>query len=401
MKYIRKYKTPEGFDDLVMCGDDEALTGLWFEGARDAGVRGREGEVRETPVFRDACRWLDAYFAGRNPGFAPKWRMEGLTPFRKAVVDVLLRIPYGATMSYGDIAKAVSKARGGGAVSARAVGGAVGWNPIAVIVPCHRVIGAGGELTGYSGGLGNKISLLAHEGSDLFDVRLSAPKERKDDVGEKVVRRCVLAVDKAAARHGLGRARRDKENGGVTICLDALTDGWGEFDAPFLFDECSDDDAKLLLESFIDYRALYQYDLAFQLARFLARRGALVRMRMGRVLAKADWSSHGSNGLLLAYLATKKDGGAQICRLLDVVGEDNRDGLFLACWHSAGKRVHRRLKRKFEEWIASDASWGDSTGEARWLGAFLAKWAAEETFPYEQLQTLVQWFLGRHLPRNL
>ena len=163
MNYICKYKTPDGFEDLVMCGDDETLTGLWFEGSRDDVHEECGCESRETPVFRDARRWLDEYFAGRDPDFTPNYRIEGLTPFRQAVIDEMLRIPYGATVSYGDIAKAIEKKRGGRA-SAQAVGGAVGWNPICIVIPCHRVIGADGSLTGYGGGLENKVSLLAHEG---------------------------------------------------------------------------------------------------------------------------------------------------------------------------------------------------------------------------------------------
>ena len=160
--YIWKYETPAEFDDLVMCGDGEALTGLCFEGSRDDRRNAGECEICETPVFRDTRRWLDAYFAGHVPGFTPNYRIEGLTPFRQAVIDEMLRIPYGATVSYGDIAKAIARKRGG-RVSAQAVGGAVGWNPICIIIPCHRVIGADGSLTGYGGGLGNKVSLLAHE----------------------------------------------------------------------------------------------------------------------------------------------------------------------------------------------------------------------------------------------
>ncbi len=397
MEYIWKYKTPEGFDDLVMSGDGEALTGLRFAGPRDSLRRGAAVELRETPVFRETCRWLDEYFAGRDPGFTPNYRIEDLTEFRAEVIDELKRIPFGATVSYGDIAKAISKKHGGAKVSARAVGGAVGWNPICIIIPCHRVIGADNGLTGYGGGLGNKISLLAHEGSDLFDVRLSAPNDRKDEIDGVFVRRCIQAVNRAAALHDFGRAKCEEDDGRTTIWLDALT-GWGEFDAPFIFDECSDDDAKLLLESFIDFRSLYQYDLAVQLSRLLARRGALVRGRMGRVIVKTDWSSYVSNGLLLSYLASRKGSDPLICRLLDIVGEDNRDGLFLACWHSSGKKVQKCLKRKFESWIESDASWGGGTGEAWWLGAFLSKWTKEQTFSYEELQALTQWCLEYQMP---
>ena len=167
MNYICKYKTPDGFDDLVMCGDGEALTGLWFEGSRDDRREAGGCDRREKPAFRDARRWLDEYFAGHDPGFTPNYHIDGLTPFRQAVIDEMLRIPYGATISYGDIAKAIAKKRGG-RVSAQAVGGAVGWNPICIIIPCHRVIGADGSLTGYGGGLENKVSLLAHEGIEMF-----------------------------------------------------------------------------------------------------------------------------------------------------------------------------------------------------------------------------------------
>ena len=160
--YIWKYETPAEFDDLVMCGDGEALTGLCFEGSRDDRRNARECERRETPAFRDTCRWLDEYFAGGDPDFTPNYRIEGLTPFRQAVIDEMLRIPYGTTVSYGDIAKAIARKRGG-RVSAQAVGGAVGRNPICIIVPCHRVLGANGSLTGYGGGIENKIELLRLE----------------------------------------------------------------------------------------------------------------------------------------------------------------------------------------------------------------------------------------------
>lgn len=397
MKYTWKYKTPEGFEDLAMSGDDEALTGLWFEGTSDGWQRREDAESRETPVFRETCRWLDEYFAGRNPGFMPNYRIDGLTAFRKDVIDELLRIPFGATVSYGDIAKSISKKHGGKKVSARAVGGAVGWNPIAVIIPCHRVIGMDGSLTGYGGGLGNKVSLLAHEGSDLFDVRLSAPKEKNAELDDKLVRRCIQAVNRAAASHGLGSARLARNGGGSSIMLDDLVATAQGVEGPFIFDGCGDEDAKLLLESFIECRSLYQYDLALQLSRLLARKGALVRMRMGRIITKTDWKSFAANGLLLSYLASRKGGGALICRLLDEVPKGNRDGIFLACWHFAGKRVQTFLKGKFESWIGDDMD----MVEAWWLGAFLSKWTKECAFSYEQLQTLTQWYLENRMPEGL
>ena len=395
MNYCWKYRTPDGFDDLVMCGDDEALTGLWFEASRDDWRNVRGCESRETPVFRDTCRWLDAYFAGRDPGVAPTYRIDGLTPFRKTVVDELLRIPYGATVSYGDIAKAIAK-KCGGKVPARAVGGAVGWNPICIVIPCHRVIGAGGELTGYGGGLGNKVSLLAHEGADFFDVRVSAPKDAKSEPDERLVRRCIQIVGRAAESLGFGRPKRARDDGPASICLDALVQAG--IDAPYIFGDLDDEDAKFLLESFIDFRSLYHFDLALQLARLLAERGALVRARMNRVIVKTDWSSYGSGGLLLAYLGAVRSAGAQICRLLDVVPADGRDGLFVACWKSQSVKVQKKLLDKLESWIANDPDFGSGTGEGSWLGAFLAKWLNEETFSYDQLQALVRWYLAWRSP---
>ena len=140
------------------------------------------------------CRWLDEYFTGREPDFAPPYRIDGLTPFRSDVIDAMLKIPFGKTVTYGEIAAGIARRRGLKRMSAQAVGGAVGWNPICIIIPCHRVMGANGALVGYGGGIGNKISLLAHEGVGLFDVRLSPqPRHarlrkrswRKDDETER------------------------------------------------------------------------------------------------------------------------------------------------------------------------------------------------------------------------
>ena len=160
MMNVFRYPTPEGFDDLLMYTDGEVLTGLLFAGSRD------ETNVVETchgaslqPIICDTCRWLDIYFSGRQPDFTPAYHMEGLTPFRKVVLDIVCQIPFGQTMTYGEIAKRLK------INSAQAVGGAVGWNPICLIVPCHRVMGANGNLTGYGGGIPNKIALLKLEGS--------------------------------------------------------------------------------------------------------------------------------------------------------------------------------------------------------------------------------------------
>ena len=159
-----RYGTPDGFDDMVMAEEDGFLTGLCFLGTKDASGRCFNCTERKTDVLAETCRWLDIYFKGGDPGFTPPMRMAGLTPFRREVLEAVRCIPFGATVSYGDIARSIAERSGRAKVSARAVGGAVGWNPICVIVPCHRVIGADGGLTGYGGGLRNKIALLANEG---------------------------------------------------------------------------------------------------------------------------------------------------------------------------------------------------------------------------------------------
>ena len=159
-----KYKTPHGFDDMWMNSDGEVLTGLWFEGSRGQSKHRLDCEERDLPVFRETRRWLDIYFSGRQPDFMPRYRMDGLTPFRREVVDAMLAIPFGETATYGYIADALAKKHGIAKMSAQAVGGAVGWNPICIIVPCHRVVGAGQGLVGYGGGIRNKAGLLSLEG---------------------------------------------------------------------------------------------------------------------------------------------------------------------------------------------------------------------------------------------
>ena len=164
MTYTHRYKTPPGFSDIIMNSDGEYLTGLWFEGSKDSLKHDLSGEIKELPIFSETCRWLSLYFSGKAPDFTPKYRIAGLTPFRKEVSDIMNTIPYGETMTYSDIAKIIAKNRGIEKMSAQAVGGAVGWNPICIIIPCHRVMGAHGKLTGYGGGINNKIELLKLEG---------------------------------------------------------------------------------------------------------------------------------------------------------------------------------------------------------------------------------------------
>ena len=155
MQYIHHYASPLG--PITAASDGEALTGLWFDGQKYFAAGLGEHEERELPIFSEVDRWLDAYFSGRDPGFTPQLRPRG-TAFRRAVWDLLLTIPFGGTVTYGQLA-----ARLPGGTSARAVGGAVGHNPISLIVPCHRVVGADGSLTGYAGGVERKRRLLEME----------------------------------------------------------------------------------------------------------------------------------------------------------------------------------------------------------------------------------------------
>ena len=161
MVYTAEYASPLGM--ITLACDGEAITGLWFNGQKHFGnILPRETLRREHPLFAKARRWLDIYFSGREPGFLPPLRYDS-TPFRKLVCDILLTIPYGETMTYGEIAAEAARRQGVKTMSAQAVGGAVAHNPISLMIPCHRVVGAGGSLTGYAGGIDRKVSLLALE----------------------------------------------------------------------------------------------------------------------------------------------------------------------------------------------------------------------------------------------
>ena len=161
MDRIHRYESPLG--RITLSGEGDALTGLWFDGQEHfAGTLSREHAEGFLPVFREAERWLDLYFTGQDPGFRPKLLLRG-TLFRKAVWEILLTVPYGETVTYGQIADRLARQRQISRMSARAVGGAVSRNPISLIVPCHRVIGADGSLTGYAGGTERKRRLLEME----------------------------------------------------------------------------------------------------------------------------------------------------------------------------------------------------------------------------------------------
>lgn len=171
MQWIHHTASPLG--GLLLAADEQGLTGLWFEGAAyfAAGLP-PECMERELPVFRQTERWLDAYFAGRRPENLPPLHLLG-TPFRQEVWALLQKIPYGATTTYGALAAELAASRGAAHLSAQAVGGAVGHNPISILVPCHRVVGARG-LTGYAGGIEKKQALLALEQAGLAQQRNSA-----------------------------------------------------------------------------------------------------------------------------------------------------------------------------------------------------------------------------------
>lgn len=173
MVYICHYSSPLG--KLTLSSSGTELTGLWFDGQKYFGdTLPVEFTEKNLPVFEKTIYWLDIYFGGKVPDFTPPLSME-TTPFRKSVWEIMLTIPYGKTMTYGEIASKIAKQKGISKMSAQAVGGAVGHNSISLIIPCHRVIGANGNLTGYAGGIDRKVKLLALEKVDLSGF--SMPKK--------------------------------------------------------------------------------------------------------------------------------------------------------------------------------------------------------------------------------
>lgn len=164
MIYKDTYKTPSNFSDMIMTSDGEYLTGLWFKGSKDELKHKEEGINKYLSIFDDTKKWLDIYFSGNEPNFTLKYKIDNTTDFRKNIISKMNKISYGKVVSYGDIAREVAKEKGIKKMSAQAVGGAVGANPICIIIPCHRVIGTDGSLTGYGGGIKNKIELLKLEG---------------------------------------------------------------------------------------------------------------------------------------------------------------------------------------------------------------------------------------------
>lgn len=165
MTYIQHYASPLG--GILLAANDIGLTGLWFDGQKYyADNLPAEHIERETPILTDAKRWLDVYFTGNEPDFKPPLHPVG-SAFRQKVWKLLLQIPYGQTVTYGELARQLAEKQGLARMSAQAVGGAVGHNPISLIIPCHRVVGTHGSLTGYAGGIDKKIMLLELEQADM------------------------------------------------------------------------------------------------------------------------------------------------------------------------------------------------------------------------------------------
>ena len=165
MRYSCHYDSPLG--GILLAADEFGLCGLWFDGQKYFPAQlPAEDTGQDTPVLAEARRWLDIYFSGSEPDFLPPLHPAG-SAFRQAVWEILLQIPYGRTTTYGEIAQQLAQKQGIAQMSAQAVGGAVGHNEISLMIPCHRVVGKNGSLTGYAGGMDKKIRLLELEHADM------------------------------------------------------------------------------------------------------------------------------------------------------------------------------------------------------------------------------------------
>ncbi len=172
---VRACTLPTPLGPVTAAADDGGLTGLWFIGQKYYPAHAAAWpEDPDHPVFRALAAWLEAYFAGRDPGPLPPLAPKG-TPFQLSVWERLLAIPRGQVTTYGRIARRLAADMGRATLSAQAVGGAVGHNPISILIPCHRVVGGGGRLTGYAGGLEKKEALLRLEGADLALESITLP----------------------------------------------------------------------------------------------------------------------------------------------------------------------------------------------------------------------------------
>lgn len=174
MFYKTNYASPIG--PLTLASDGKSLIGLWMEGQKYnlATLPASASPKDDLSIFIASKNWLDSYFSGKNPDITELHLAPAGSNFRREIWRILCEIPYGAVISYGDIAKEIAKKAGKQKFSSQAVGGAVGHNPIAIIIPCHRVVGSNGSLTGYAGGLDKKIKLLTLEGVDMSKLFVPA-----------------------------------------------------------------------------------------------------------------------------------------------------------------------------------------------------------------------------------
>lgn len=181
MIYTCEAASPVG--KMTLASDGENLIGLWIEKQKYfAGeILNQARKEKDLPVFTQARKWLDAYFGGGNPRISDLPLAPRGNVFRQRVWEILRTVPKGQTRTYGDIAKQIAQETGG-KMSAQAVGNAVGHNPISIIIPCHRVVGANGNLTGYAGGLDIKIKLLTLEGVDMSTLFIPKAKRGRSPI---------------------------------------------------------------------------------------------------------------------------------------------------------------------------------------------------------------------------
>ncbi|NUF27229.1 methylated-DNA-[protein]-cysteine S-methyltransferase [Gilliamella bombicola] len=172
MFYLCNYSSPMGL--ITLASQQNKLVGAWIEGEKYFGytINTQTEEKPNLAIFNSTKKWFDDYFSGKKPNLSQLKLAPNGSPFRQLVWEILCNIPYGKVTTYGDIAKQIALKTNQTSMASQAVGGAVGHNPISIIIPCHRVIGANGNLTGYAGGIDKKIQLLQHEGVDttLFFV---------------------------------------------------------------------------------------------------------------------------------------------------------------------------------------------------------------------------------------
>lgn len=176
MHYQKIHNSPLG--QMTLISDGEYLTGLIFSNSPESNKFIENNINKDLPIFDNTIKWLDIYFSGKNPNFTPKYKLENISDFTREVIEYIKPIPYGEVITYGDIANKIAKKKHINKMSSQAVGGAVGRNPICLIIPCHRVVGQNKQLTGYGGGIANKIKLLELEKIDIQNYKL--PKKRKN-----------------------------------------------------------------------------------------------------------------------------------------------------------------------------------------------------------------------------